>query len=55
MQATEHILLESPDAREVPELRTARKTHAQVKLRGRLRRHALETFNDTGTMGAPVR
>jgi hypothetical protein len=42
MRANEHILLESPDPREVPELRTARRIHARFKLRSRLRRHALE-------------
>src|SRR5262245_42702298 len=42
MQASEHILLESPDAREVPEVGTARKVHARLKIRSRLRGHVLE-------------
>jgi hypothetical protein len=42
MRASEHILLESPEAREVPDLRTARKVHARLALRSRLRRHVLE-------------
>jgi hypothetical protein len=40
MQTSEHILLES-DEREVPALRNARKTHAQVEGRSRLRRRVL--------------
>lgn len=40
MQTSEHILLES-DEREVPALRNARKTHAQVEVRSRLRRRVL--------------
>src|SRR5215469_3013103 len=40
MSATEHILLES-DVREVPSLRAARKVHAQIALRSRLRRLAV--------------
>ena len=42
MTTSEHVLLESADAREVPELRTARRTHARVLLRSRLRRRSLE-------------
>jgi hypothetical protein len=42
MQAVEHVLLESPDAREVPALRTARKVHARRRIRGRLRRSTLD-------------
>jgi hypothetical protein len=38
---TEHILLES-DVREIPALRAARKVHAQIELRSRLRRRVLE-------------
>src|SRR5262245_49766661 len=41
MQATEHILLES-DERNVPELRSARKVHARLHVRSRLRRRATE-------------
>jgi hypothetical protein len=40
MTATEHILLES-DLREVPDLRAARKSHARIELRSRLRRRVL--------------
>jgi hypothetical protein len=40
MPTSEHILLES-DEREVPALRNARKTHAQVEVRSRLRRRVL--------------
>jgi hypothetical protein len=40
MQTSEHILLES-DERDVPALRNARKTHAQVEVRSRLRRRVL--------------
>jgi hypothetical protein len=40
MTATEHILLES-DVREVPDLRAARKSHARIELRSRLRRRVL--------------
>ena len=42
MQAAEHILLESSESREVPELGTARKVHARALLRSRLRRHTVE-------------
>jgi hypothetical protein len=41
MQTTEHILLESDD-REIPALRQARKVHADVELRSRLRRRVLQ-------------
>jgi hypothetical protein len=41
MTATEHILLES-DSRQVPQLRDARKSHARVELRSRLRRRLLQ-------------
>lgn len=41
MATTEHILLES-DVREVPALRDARKVHADVEIRSRLRRHVLQ-------------
>jgi hypothetical protein len=41
MSKTEHILLESED-RETPQLRTARKVHARLRSRSRLRRRALE-------------
>ena len=40
MTATEHILLES-DVREVPDPRAARKSHARIELRSRLRRRVL--------------
>jgi hypothetical protein len=40
MQTSEHIVLES-DEREVPAFGSARKTHAQVEVRSRLRRRAL--------------
>jgi hypothetical protein len=40
MTATEHILLET-ELRQVPDLREARKSHARVELRGRLRGHLL--------------
>jgi hypothetical protein len=42
MQVREHILLESSEPREVPELRTARRIHARALLRSRLRRHVAE-------------
>jgi hypothetical protein len=41
MSTTEHILLES-DVREVPDLRAARKVHARIGLRSRLRRRAVQ-------------
>ena len=41
MTATEHILLES-DLREVPDLREARKFHARIELRSRLRKRVLQ-------------
>lgn len=41
MSTTEHILLES-DVREVPDLRAARKVHARIGLRSRLRRRVLQ-------------
>jgi hypothetical protein len=41
MLATEHILLES-DVREIPEASAARKEHASLKLRSRLRRRAID-------------
>jgi hypothetical protein len=41
MRATEHILLES-DAREVPQLRTARKVHSRLRIRSRLPLRAIE-------------
>ncbi len=41
MLTSEHILLES-DVREVPALRNARKIHAQLELRSRLRRRVLQ-------------
>jgi hypothetical protein len=41
MSKTEHILLESED-RDIPELRTARKVHARLRSRSRLRRRVLE-------------
>ena len=41
MPTTEHILLES-DVREVPDLRGARKVHAQLEFRTRLRRRVLQ-------------
>jgi hypothetical protein len=41
MLATEHILLES-DERDVPQLRSARKIHARLQVRSRLRRRAIE-------------
>jgi hypothetical protein len=41
MLASEHILLES-DVREIPEPSAARKEHASLKIRSRLRRRALE-------------
>jgi hypothetical protein len=41
MQAAEHILLES-DVRNVPELRSARKVHARLRVRSSLRRRAFE-------------
>jgi len=41
MRATEHILLES-DAREVPQLRTARKVHSRLRIRSWLPRRAIE-------------
>jgi hypothetical protein len=40
MSATEHIVLES-DAREVPSARAARKVHADLEVRSRLRRSVL--------------
>jgi hypothetical protein len=40
MLATEHILLES-DVREIPEASAARKEHASLRLRSRLRRRAI--------------
>jgi hypothetical protein len=40
MEAAEHILLESDD-REVPDPRAARKVHAQIAFRSRLRRRVL--------------
>jgi hypothetical protein len=40
MTATEHILLET-DLRQVPDLREARKSHARIELRSRLRGHVL--------------
>jgi hypothetical protein len=41
MTATEHILLET-DLRHVPELREARKSHARIELRSRLRKRVLQ-------------
>src|ERR1700745_2456363 len=41
MPTTEHILLES-DVREIPDLQSARKVHARVELRSRLRRRVLQ-------------
>jgi hypothetical protein len=41
MRATEHILLES-DERNVPELRTARKVHARLRIESRIRRRTIE-------------
>ena len=41
MSASEHILLES-DVREVPDALAARKVHASIRLRSRLRRRALQ-------------
>jgi len=41
MTATEHILLET-DLRQVPDLRDARKSHARIELRSRLRRRVLQ-------------
>jgi hypothetical protein len=41
MPGTEHIVLES-DAREVPSPRSARKVHADLELRSRLRRRVLQ-------------
>jgi hypothetical protein len=41
MSMTEHILLES-EVREVPDPRAARKVHARVRLRNRLRRRAVQ-------------
>jgi hypothetical protein len=41
MTATEHILLET-DLRQVPDLREARKSHARIELRSRLRRRVLQ-------------
>jgi hypothetical protein len=41
MHAAEHILLES-DLREVPDLRAARKVHARVAVRSRLRRRFVQ-------------
>src|SRR5262245_56874070 len=41
MQSAEHILLES-DERTVPDLRTARKKHTQLRIRSRVRRRAIE-------------
>jgi len=41
MSATEHILLES-DVREVPHIRAARKVHARVRLKSRLRRRVMQ-------------
>ncbi|MGH8130514.1 MAG: hypothetical protein ACRES3_06645 [Steroidobacteraceae bacterium] len=41
MLATEHILLES-EVRDVPELRTARKVHARLRIRSGLRRRMIE-------------
>jgi hypothetical protein len=41
MQATEHIVLES-DVRQVPTLRHARKVHADIELRSRLRGRILQ-------------
>ena len=41
MQASEHIFLES-DEREVPDLHLARKIHARLRLRSRLRRRSIE-------------
>jgi hypothetical protein len=42
MRESESILLESPDAREVPDLRTARKVHARLRIQSRLRRGSVE-------------
>jgi hypothetical protein len=42
MRAAEHVLLESSDAPEVPELRSARKVHARHAARSRLRRSKLD-------------
>jgi hypothetical protein len=42
MRTSEHILLESSESREVPELRNARRIHARALLRSRLRRQAVE-------------
>ena len=41
MQVAEHILLES-DQREVPDLRAARKVHARIAFRSRLRRRCVQ-------------
>jgi hypothetical protein len=41
MQIAEHILLES-DLREVPDLRAARKVHARIAFRSRLRRRCVQ-------------
>jgi hypothetical protein len=41
VSTTEHILLES-DVREVPDVRAARRVHAHVRLRSRLRRRVLQ-------------
>jgi hypothetical protein len=41
MRITEHILLES-DLREVPDLRAARKVHARIAFRSRLRRRFMQ-------------
>jgi hypothetical protein len=41
MTTTEHILLES-DTREMPDVRTARKSHARAELRSLLRGHVLQ-------------
>ena len=41
MSATEHILLESDD-REVPDPRAARRVHARIGLKSRLRRRAMQ-------------
>jgi hypothetical protein len=42
MSANEHILLESDAALEVPDARAARKVHARVRLKSRLRRRILQ-------------
>jgi hypothetical protein len=41
METAEHILLES-DVREVPDLRNARKVHARIEFRSRLRRRSMQ-------------